>query len=675
MYTKGPSRIGQETIRGAKALLLLVLLAPPLCAEERQHSTLTRRTTADASPRIGIKTDARGFTGFYDKASGAAFTPRGNNFIRLRTISPGVLEHSTFDPGQYSASAVGAALDKMHVLQYNIVRVFLNYATIGGALSGPGVDPTYILNVCDLLSQARSRSIYVILTPDGSLPSNYLSIQGAPSPDVDNVNRMVLDVGFIRAYATYVADLLWAIRNVSPSLLSTIFSVDIRNESYVTGQYKPFALTTGTVTLGDGGTYDMASAASRQLAADNNGRNSVDRVAASIRSVDPEILVTASVYTPLQVGRLGYDGIQPNVDPRAPIRVKALESSQIDYVDLHPYPQGTGRQLSDELASAEVGPAQAGAKPRVIGEFGALKAVYPDLPNASRALLDAQIESCVAYGFKGWLLWTWDAPDPEQGRFWSAVDGLNDTLAPTARPDACSRAIAQPPAQWSWILAAAAHASGAGGAFYTTDLTVSNQGTSDTTFAIQFLGHDTDGRVAPQIPFALGAGKAVVYRDVLASLFGVTSGYGAVRTVSSSRDLRLMSQTSTPSSLGGTFGQAVPIAGPDDLVAAGSQKWILGIREDGDFRTNLILTNATEQPVDVEVGLVSDTGILLASHLYQLQPLGMTQVSRVVRDLGVSVDLANARLVVSTPTPLAVFAAYASVIDNVTNDPRTLIPK
>jgi acetyl-CoA carboxylase beta subunit len=53
----------------------------------------------------------------------------------------------------------------------------------------------------------------------------------------------------------------------------------------------------------------------------------------------------------------------------------------------------------------------------------------------------------------------------------------------------------------------------------------------------------------------------------------------------------------------------------------------------------------------------------------------MTQVSRVVRDLGVSGDVSGARLVLSTPTAGGAFAAYASIIDAGTNDPRTLLPR
>ncbi len=101
----------------------------------------------------------------------------------------------------------------------------------------------------------------------------------------------------------------------------------------------------------------------------------------------------------------------------------------------------------------------------------------------------------------------------------------------------------------------------------------------------------------------------------------------------------------------------------------------MAIREDAAFRTNLILSNATGISVDVDLNLVAENGSTLGTKRYTLPPLGMTQVTKVVRDLGVSANVTGARLVLSTATSGGAFSAYASVIDNVTNDPRTLLPK
>jgi hypothetical protein len=234
---------------------------------------------------------------------------------------------------------------------------------------------------------------------------------------------------------------------------------------------------------------------------------------------------------------------------------------------------------------------------------------------------------------------------------------------------------APPPAAATWILPSSARTPGAGGATWTTDLFVANTGTADATLGLKFLGHDADGRSGTEKTLTLGGGRSATYADVLGSVFGLTTDWGAIRVASSTASLLVSGQTSTPDPSAGTFGQTVPAYADGDLVRAGTARSILGIREDVAFRTNLILANATESAIDVVVSLVADTGAVLASRRWTLLPLGMTQVTRVVRELGVAADVAGARLVVSTPTTSGAFAAYASVIDAVTNDPRTLLPR
>ena len=111
-----------------------------------------------------------------------------------------------------------------------------------------------------------------------------------------------------------------------------------------------------------------------------------------------------------------------------------------------------------------------------------------------------------------------------------------------------------------------------------------------------------------------------------------------------------------------------------DLISFGKPRSIVADRDDGSFRTNLVLCGTIEfVSMDEDVTLVGPDGTVLGTKRYTLPPLGMTQVSRVVLALGGLVNLSGARLDLSTPTAGAAFTAYASVIDNVTNDPRTLL--
>jgi hypothetical protein len=230
----------------------------------------------------------------------------------------------------------------------------------------------------------------------------------------------------------------------------------------------------------------------------------------------------------------------------------------------------------------------------------------------------------------------------------------------------------------SIIVPSSARAAGANGAFYTTDLSVANTGTTDTTFALKFLGHDQDGTSGPSRTFSIPAGATVTFGDVLGTVFSQTSAYGAIQISSASQELVASAQTSTPG-FGGTFGQSVPGFGDHSrldtrFLAAGAVRSIPSIREDDSFRTNLVLANATGAAVEIDAVLIGGDGSRLGTKRYSLPPLGMTQISRVVRDFGISGSVAGARLDLVVATPNGLVAAYAASIDNTTNDPRTLLP-
>lgn len=228
---------------------------------------------------------------------------------------------------------------------------------------------------------------------------------------------------------------------------------------------------------------------------------------------------------------------------------------------------------------------------------------------------------------------------------------------------------AGPAETYTWLLPSSARAQGAG-AFWTTDLAIRNAGTAAATATVKFLGHSGDGRGGAERSVTLGPGEAQRWPDVLGTLFGLEGDWGPILVRSESSTLVVQGETSTPGG-GGTYGQSVPAFAPADLVG-GTPRSILGVRQDGAFRTNLMLANATEGAIDVDVSLVAAGGATLASSRVAVGPLSFAQ-RNVANDLGVS-GVSGAALVVSTPTAGGRFAAYASVIDQATGDPRTLLP-
>lgn len=232
-----------------------------------------------------------------------------------------------------------------------------------------------------------------------------------------------------------------------------------------------------------------------------------------------------------------------------------------------------------------------------------------------------------------------------------------------------------------WILPSSARSQGAGGAFYTTDLSVFNPSHLAGSFTLRFLGHDVDGRTGPTATFSIPARSGNTYRDILGTVFGRASDYGALLVTSDVTDLAVIGQTSTPGG-GGTFGQSVPALRRSDGIGlvGRSERSIPGVREDDLFRTNLILVNASDVRVQANVVLYAE-GEMAQGKFYSLLPKQMIQVSRIVRELGVTSQVTNAALIIRMPTPggglhpSSAVVAYAVVIDNRTNDPRTIVAR
>jgi hypothetical protein len=219
----------------------------------------------------------------------------------------------------------------------------------------------------------------------------------------------------------------------------------------------------------------------------------------------------------------------------------------------------------------------------------------------------------------------------------------------------------------SWVLPSSARVEGIG-TFWTTGLTLRNDGTSPATALVKFLGHGGDGRTGPEKTISLAAAETRTFPDVLGSLFGLSSDWGPI-LVTSRGDLVVQGQTSTPGTAG-TYGQSVPAEALSALSGA-LPRSIAGISEDAAFRTNVMLANATATTTDVDLLLLAPDGAVRSTRRVTLGPLGFAQ-RNVGTDLGGS-GVSGGTLLLSSPTAGASFAAYASAIDRATGDPRTLL--
>ncbi len=384
--------------------------------------------TALATHRIGVRV-VGGEAEFYDRTTGERFVPRGNNYIRLAAHNPPCQElsnifHSTFNPGEYDPERAEAALERMAAEGYNTVRVFLDEWCI--AEDNGRLSTRYVDHLADYLARAKANGIVVIMAGFPPVPGYAERIP--PYEAIDWPNTLYLTQAGIGIEQDYWRDLIDHLAYAGAPL-DTILGYELRNEAFFAGDARPFTLSTGTVQTGNGRTYDMADPAAHQALMDENLVFWLDRVRAAILEVDPTALVGCGFFHPQ-----GPNPARPG-DPRLIRTYPALFQSQLDFVDLHPYPNTdlTLRQFVEnyELAGLK-------DKPVIMGEFGAFRSAFPSAQTAADALVDWQAASC-QYGFDGWLLWTWDTDEqPELYNGLSDGGAIDRALAPANRPDPCA---------------------------------------------------------------------------------------------------------------------------------------------------------------------------------------------------------------------------------------------
>jgi len=413
-------------------------LAPTQTTAPTPGSTNTspsrEETPALPEHRIGVRV-VDGAGEFYDRGTGEAFVPRGNNYIHIApqtTIGGGTLSyHATFNPGLYDVQAVEAALGRMQADGYNVVRVFLNGCCRAGAIGDVdgGLSDGYIANVVDFLQRAKAHQIYVLIATDG-LPAvgGYIEILDSDwTGIIQGNNASHLRGGGVRAERAFWRDFLRALIALEAPL-DVIFGYELRNEQFFSINEPPLNQNSGVARTANGRSYDLSSEEERRRMLEEGLVYWINGVRAEILKYDPTALVAVGFFVPQEPLQL-----RPG-DPRWVTTIPAIRDSQADFIDLHAYP-GFGVPL--DSYARNFGMQGLEEKPIILGEFGILASgIYASPSVAAAALREWQIQSC-AFGFDGWLFWTWDYED-EVFQYALAGEGeINQALAPANRPNPC----------------------------------------------------------------------------------------------------------------------------------------------------------------------------------------------------------------------------------------------
>jgi len=221
---------------------------------------------------------------------------------------------------------------------------------------------------------------------------------------------------------------------------------------------------------------------------------------------------------------------------------------------------------------------------------------------------------------------------------------------------------------------AVVHADGANGARFRTDLFLFNpsERTQSVTLAVKPWNASTSERL---LTLPLLAKESKTIRDVLFTAFGL-SGIARLRfqtlgTLDDSGGVRVTSRTYTAAPSGGTYGLLLPALNAFQSAGGGESLEILLPAGGAGFRTNLALVDLSAAPgsgtVSVKVEVFDDAGVRRDVFETPVPLAGGIQIDDLFHGRGLG-DGPRAGVIRVSPAG-GLVAAYASVIDNATNDP------
>lgn len=206
---------------------------------------------------------------------------------------------------------------------------------------------------------------------------------------------------------------------------------------------------------------------------------------------------------------------------------------------------------------------------------------------------------------------------------------------------------------------------GQDGAWWNTEVWISNTGTITGGYAVVFLPAgqpNPDGLRAEPVLEDLAAGETVYRNDLVPE-----GGVGVLRFVTTSGVIVFTRVFNAAGK--GSFGQGMPALPRSAAARPGEVVQLLGLRRTPGFRTNIALFNPSTDNGVVHVRMYLQHGDVAGEESYRLAPGGYLQLDDALHSFGVP----RGEHLRAEVTGTVAFFAFASVIDTRSGAP-TLIP-
>lgn len=278
-------------------------------------------------------------------------------------------------------------------------------------------------------------------------------------------------------------------------------------------------------------------------------------------------------------------------------------------------------------------------------------AVTLTAPDGTSALYTGSLDAFRGHAGAGvWTLsvqvYTSDSP-PATLVSWSLAIQFEGDQPEAARPLATGS---------SQTIAAVAHAAGANGTNFVSDVRILNRGTTAAQVTAIFTPSGADGTANfAAVKLVVPPAQILTLDDVVQNVMHL-SGIGQLQLIGDPAQLVVNSRTHT-----GNYGESIPAAAGSDAIASGDAPiFIPGLENTTAFRSNIGFAEIGGASGTVNVRFYDANGNDIADDAYAIQPYGQLQTH--VQPAG---EALHAEVTVSGGARVV---AYGSVIDNSSGD-------
>jgi len=214
------------------------------------------------------------------------------------------------------------------------------------------------------------------------------------------------------------------------------------------------------------------------------------------------------------------------------------------------------------------------------------------------------------------------------------------------------------------FIPAVAHAVGAQGTYFVTDVRIFNPGEAEVEADLYFTragattGQHAVRRIPPQ--------QVAYFPDVVRSVFAQQTGVGAMEVRPSGGSLMVASRTYNTAT-SGTYGQFIEGRVASDAAGYGEELHLLQLTKSDSFRANVGFCETGGEPASVRVVMYGAEGAQLGSRTLPIAGHGFSQINDVFGELGVS-PRDNVRVTLEVTSGLGRILGYASIVDNTSSD-------